>query len=260
MLSLPFIVGAVVAGDGIQLRTLAAALTALSIFLLRTPLLTLTRAGTATPEASKKRSSHVQEARFSLVAYGAVALISALYLAVTLPPVPLAALAGGAVLMMVGALHPSLRNRQRSLFFQLASVPCLTGSSLLGYLAVAGDLHKAAFWIWLLFTAQVSVSVLVVHAQLESAVVRRSRHPNRSAPAYARKAAAIAEGLLWVALAVLALEGYPLVALAFLPPSVFHWWSLWRLGSQEQRPSLRRVGITELGTSVIFSFLLLFAF
>jgi hypothetical protein len=252
MLSLPFMVGAGIAGDWLHVRTLAAALAALSIFLLRTPLLTLTHGCTT---FSKQTSRVRDDAKFSIIVYSFIAASSALYLSFTLPLVPLSLLAGGAVLITAGTSHPCLRNRQRSILFQLTGVVVLTSSSLLGYLAAAGYLHNVAFWLWLFFAAQMSVSVFVVHAQLEFAIGGQ-RPPSRSALAYRRKAA-IAEVTLWLALIVVALHGNQWIILAFIPASAFHWWSLRHLGFTRRRISMRKVGITELSTSVVFSLLLL---
>ena len=260
MVCLPFIAGAMAAGDWFRLRTLAAALAMLSIFLLRTPLLTLYRTAAAAPRpgatAPGSHSSYQHDALVSLGVYGSIALVSALFLSWTLPAVPLALLGGGAFAMTAATLYLTLRNRQRSFLFQLASVPGLTAASLLGYLAAAGELHPTAFWVWILFTAQMSVSVVVVRAQLEFVVATNKRSPNPPVLVYRRRAV-LTEASLWSALALAALQGQPWAALAFLPSSLLHGWSLWRLGSPPARLSMRRVGIAELTASLTFSFLLI---
>jgi hypothetical protein len=257
MVCLPFIVGAVAAQDWAHLRTAAGALAALSVFLLRTPLLALCRSDAIGRgvDNTPRYKQYIRQARFSLLVYSAVALASTLYLCWTVPVVPLLLLGGGAVLLSAVILHPRMRIRQRSLWFQLASIPGLTASALLGYLVAAGELHRTAFWIWLLFAVQFSVSVVVVRSQLEALTAARKR-PSSRHPLVYRRAAILAEAALWAALAVIALQGHSGVIPVFLAPSAFHWWRLYQLRAAQQHVSMQRLGITELAASVIFSVLL----
>jgi hypothetical protein len=262
MLLLPFIVGAVCAGNWVHVRTLAAMVAVVSLFLVRTPLLVLSRIAVAPiPSAGNPQrwSMYVEQAIFSLAVYGSLALLSVLYLGLTVPLAPLVLLGVGAMLIIVATLHPSLRNRQRSGLFQLLSVPALTSSSLLAYLAAAGEWDHEVLWIWLLFTVQMFVSVLVVRATMGFLMAQRSRGSNRGYFVNSRNAM-LAEVLLWLLLMGVALheEEMRWAALAFLPPSILHCWALTRLKSVRARIRMREVGLRELAASVLFSLALLF--
>jgi hypothetical protein len=182
------------------------------------------------------------------------------YLCGTLPLLPLGSLGAGGLALYAGTVYLTLRNRQRSVWYQLVSVPGLTASALLGFLAASGELVPTAFWVWMLFTAHLSVSVLVVRAQLEGSVAALKKRAPFQRPKASRCHAALAEGVLWLILGLVALQGQPQVALAFLPPSVFHCWLLWRLGSERRAVSMHRVGFAALIASVSFSVILILLF
>lgn len=265
MLSLPFLAGVLVAGGSAPWRTLAASLAVLSVFLLRTPLLVLWRSrafagarrgrvGGAIAQETQRRE--LEQARFSLLVYGAAAAVSGIYLLRTLPPALLLAMGSGAALLTGANLFFTVRNQQRHPAFQIVGAIGLTASSLVGYLAVRGHLESVAFWIWGLSAAHSIASVLVVHARLESIIAGRKPVPAPSGFTH-RRNALLAQLGLWFLLAALALQGTPWLILPFVPPALLHGWELWDLSRRQgQRVSLRRVGWTQLATSVAFSFLL----
>ena len=269
MVALPFITAAIVGGGWWSLTTLAAALATLSLFILRSPLAALWRMeinehrlpkeqnlqGTPAPAATAKVSER-HKAVISLVVYGTVAIFAGGYLLWTLPRMPLIAMGIGAVVVTVATLYLVVRNYQRYPALQIASAAALTASSLPAYLAAHGHLDRVAFCIWALFAAHSAASVLVVHAQLESIVAGRKKavaeteHPHR-------RNARIAQMSLWLALAMLAISGRAWLIVPFLPSGLLHAWNLWRLGAEMPgRISLKKVGLANLGASILFSVLL----
>ena len=255
MVSLPFIAGALVAGGWANLRTLVAALGVMSVFLLRTPLLAWWRSRGAGSVRGQDRER--LKARFSLVVYGSVAALAGFILLLSLPPLPLLVLGGGAALLTGVAVLLSAPNYQRNPVLQIASTIGLTASSLAAYLAARGHLDAMAFLIWALCAAHSAASVLVVHARLEWIVVSRNSPP-ASASLPQRRNALLAQAGLWLFLGGLAVSGRPWVILPFLPPSSLHWWELWQMRSgTRRRVSMRRIGWAQLGASAAFCFLLI---
>ena len=264
MVSLPFLVGALVAGHWTNLRTVVAALAVFSLFLLREPLLMLWRQRMALRKYGSNVSASAGHSRggiapadpqLSLWTYGLIAGAASLYLLVFLPGIPLLLLGGGAALLLLAVLYFTIRNSQRHPALQLAGVIGLTSSSLLAYLACRGRLEAPAFWIWALSAAHGSASVLAVHARLESLLAAKKSGP---APRTARRNALLAQAILGALFGILAATGRPWLILPFLPPTILHGWELWPgRGGQVRGSSLHRVGWMQLSASLAFSFLLL---
>lgn len=263
MVSLPFLVGALVAGHWANLRTVAAALAVFSVFLLREPLLMLWRQrialrkyGSNVPASLGHSRGGIAPAdtRLSFWTYGSLAVAASLYLLLSLPVPPLLLLGSGAALLLLIVLYCTTRNWQRHPALQLASVVGLTSSSLLAYLACRGRLEAPAFWIWGLSAAHGSASVLAVHARLETLLAAKKSGP---APTTDRRNALLAQATLGVLFGILVASGRPWLVLPFLPPTILHGWELWHLrAGQVPRISLRQVGWMQLSASLAFSFLL----
>lgn len=269
MISLPFIAGAIAGGGWWSLKTFAAAMATLSIFMLRTPLEALwrmevraqrrppvgTRPGRPAP-ATVAKGDERQRAWFSVLLFGCLAIIAGGFLLGTLPPIPLLIMGGGAVILAMTTLSLVVRNHQRHPALQIASAVGLTASSLPAYLAAHGQLEREVFFIWALFAAHCSASVLVVHAQIESIVAGRKPEAVESGRPH-RRNAWVAQLSLWLALASITIAGRFWLIVPFLPAGLLHTWNLWRLGSANpRRISLRRVGLTNLGASMAFCLLL----
>ena len=263
LVSLPFLAGALVAGNWATLRMGAAALAVFSVFLLREPLLALWRlrvaankygSDAAASAANGSKLSEKESAQLSLVIYGLGAAASGVYLVLSLPLAPLLLLGGGAALLLPTLLYFTVRNYQRHPALQIAGVLGLTASSLLSYLAGRSYWDEPAIWIWLLSAAHGSASVLVVHARLEAILASRKSGP---APTTERRNAVLGQVGLALLLAIVAATGRLWLLLPFLPPMILHCWELWRLrGPSAPRVSFHRVGWTQLGASAVFCLLL----
>lgn len=107
------------------------------------------------------------------------------------------AMGAGLVAYSALAVLVNVKNRQRSILFQIASAVALTSSSLAACLSATGTIQQWCWWIWLLLAMQATAGILVVHARLDARIaLRRSIAPS---PEFRRAALA--------ALAVMALAG-----------------------------------------------------
>ena len=262
MVALPFLAGAVVGGGWASIRVLAGLLAVFSVFLLREPLLFFWRQRVANrkyglrarPAAASDEDLR-RSARLSLLIYCSVGVIAGLYLAAQLSLVPLLLLGSGAALLTLVAAYLTVRNYQRHPILQIASAIGLTASSLLAFLAARGSWEAPAFWIWGLFAAHNIVSVLVVHARLETMIAARTSGP---APTTDRRNAWIAQSGIGLLLVVLAIGSHPWLMLPFLPPLTLHSWELWHFRPEKlHRLPMRRVGWMQLTASVAFCLLLI---
>ncbi|MBI4442787.1 MAG: hypothetical protein HY649_05365 [Acidobacteria bacterium] len=260
MVALPFLAGAVVGGDWASLRVLAALTAVFSVFLLREPLLffwrqrvTRNKYGTPSRRAAASGGCERRSARLSLLIYFSIGAIAGLYLATQLPLTPLLLLGCGAALLTLTNAHLTVRNYQRHPALQIAIVMGLTSSSLMAYLASSGHWETLAIWIWGLFAAHSAVSVLVVHARLETMIAAKI---SASAPTTDRRNAWIAQAGIGLLLATLAVSGRPWLVLPFLPPMTLHSWELWHFRAERlHRLPMRRVGWMQLTASVAFCLL-----
>ena len=262
MVSLPFLAGAVVGGDWATLRVLAALVAVFFVFLLREPLLFFWRQrvarnkyGTPSSPAAASVLYERRSARLSLLIDCSGGAIAGLYLAAQLPLVPLFLLACGACLLTLMAAHLTVRNYQRHPALQIAIVMGLTSSSLVAYLASSGHWDALAFWIWGLFGAHSTVSVLVVHAHLETMIATKKSTPVATTD---RRNAWIAQAGIGLLLATLAIGGRPWLVLPFLAPLLLHIWELWQFRPEKlRRLRVRRVGWMQLTASAVFCLLLI---
>lgn len=262
MISLPFLAGMFVAGNWMNLRTLAAALVIYAVFLLREPLLFFWRTHIAKAKYGRSKpvvetqsgEAHERSAFFSLLAYGLIAVASSAYLLTVLDPAPLILLASAASVLMLVALYFTVHNRQRNPLLQIAVALGLTSSSLLSYLAGKGQWDESAYWIWLLSAAHSGISISVVHARLETFLAFRKPE---LATFTSRRNAWIALAILAVLLVGLLLIGKSWLTIPFAPPVLLHSWELWCLRSGPQKLTMHQVGWMQLGASVAFCLLLI---
>ena len=161
MLLQPFAAAAILAGEWTPALA-AALLAALTVFLMREPLLVLARQRWVWREP---RAESAKAWRW-LAAEAAIAAACGAYLWSALPRLPLALLGAVAAAMTLAAVAITLRNRQRSAAFQMAVSAALGGSCLLAALAATGRVPGWAWQLWGLLTLHNTAAIFVVHARL----------------------------------------------------------------------------------------------
>jgi hypothetical protein len=230
----------------------AAGAAAVAVFLLREPLLVLARQRYLWREVRPETAA----ARRSLLVFGGLLAASGAWLAAAAPLPWLIGLGLAAAALTAVAIYGALHNLQRSPLLQIAGAAGLTASALLPYLAAGVPPDRALLLLMSAHLVHSAGSVLVVHARLEAA-----RALKMNAPAHGRHtAAAIWLALHALAAAALILAGEPRLGLILALPLAVHAADLARLGNpQFLRTPLRRVGLRELGLSVVFAALLVAA-
>jgi len=157
-----------------------------------------------------------------------------------------------ALALTMVAVILTVRNRQRSVWLQLASALGLTGSSVAAAMAVTGTIPEWCWWLWGLSAAHAAAGILVVHARLDARIAAKQKQPLPS-----RKPAFLAQAML-LALIPVALVKSPWLGAALLFSAAEHLWTLARLSHAEvvQTP-LRTVGLRALALSIAYSTLLI---
>jgi sulfopyruvate decarboxylase TPP-binding subunit len=235
----PFLAGAVLAGQWTWLLVPALGLVLLG-FLLREPLTVMARHRWVwrrdTPAQAPAKRWAVIEIAGVLVCFAILARSTAL-----LPLLGLAAVAG---VMTAAAVWMTMRNRQRSIPFQLVSAAGLSTTALLAALVSTGGVPGWAWWLWGLLTAHAMASILVVHARL------KARTAPRGGGRAGTRNAAVAAQIAQVAGAI-ALAGGPL-ALPLIVSAVANGAELWRLRTPlHLQEALTRVGYRTLAVALV---------
>ena len=255
MVCLPFLAAVAIApGDWFQIRTPAALLAVLSVFLLRDQLFVFWRIHTdpSRPEGLTHRVIAKRSLSFCLAGLA----LSGAILLMTLPPYWVLLLGLCGLALVISSVVIAMERIQRQVSAQLFSVAGLTASCLPAYLGVHGDLDWVSLTIWSMSAAHSIAAVLVVRARLETILSRRRTAPASAVGRFLR-AATIWQVGLWITLASIVWIGYPWVALPFLFPTVLHAWELFQFRRGDGiQISMHRVGWSQLAASAFFYFLL----
>src|ERR1051326_357153 len=73
----------------------------------------------------------------------------------------------------------SVKNRQRSTAFQIASAIVLSSTALVTSLSATGDVPPWAWRLWVLCAMQAAAGIFVVHARLDARIAARKQKPER---------------------------------------------------------------------------------
>ncbi|MGI5835775.1 MAG: YwiC-like family protein [Chloroflexota bacterium] len=169
---------------------------------------------------------------------------------------PLGVIAG---IALVAALSFRRRSRwDRSWPVRLLYIAALSLSGPAAYYAASGDFSRPAFAVWFLAFLYSGASLFYVR------LLTRSAHQQPGKQAKRVTNAGVARQLgLYLALATLSLATLthfdwlpPLAGLAFIPLIVKLLWVPWR---RNYRPTLKEIGIAEVGHAAIFTVLAAFA-
>jgi PadR family transcriptional regulator, regulatory protein PadR len=238
MLAQPFVCALILAGR-LSWAVIPAAAAMAAVFLLRTPLVTLARQRWIWREERPETAG----ARRWIGGLGVVLAGSAAVLGAVGPWREWAWMGAGATALTGLSVWVNVRNRQRSIPFQVASAAALSGSALAGSVAATGRIEGWAWWLWGLCWAHAAAAILVVHARLEARIGKPRQQTARWAQiALLVAGAAFAGTFKWW------------IAAALIGVAAAHLWSLWRLSDPEElkRP-LKSVGWRAVAVSVGFS-------
>lgn len=163
-------------------------------------------------------------------------------------------LAGGAAFMAL-AVAVTVRNQQRSEWFQVGSAVALTSTCLAACLAATGEVPAWGWLLWLLCALQATAAIFVVHARLDARIAARKSVP---VPIENRRAALICQIVLVCAAVVFALLARAWIGAALLIAAIGYWADLRRQRTAESlRMPLQRVGLEALGLSTLYAVLLI---
>lgn len=231
----PYVAAAVLAGEWSWLHAPALGLALLG-FLLREPLTVVARHRLVWRRRSPQEQSAWRWAWLELA--GIIVCFGLLGRIVPLGPLLALAAVGGA--MSAAAVWMAIRNRQRSVVFQVVSAAGLSTTALLSALAAGAAIPVWAGWLWGVLTAHAAASILVVHARL------RARAAAGAGAGGTGIAASAAQVLQLVAAVAAGWLAAPLLFSALANAA-----ELWRLRSpQALREPLTRVGYRTLAAAL----------
>jgi hypothetical protein len=243
MLLTPFFCAAILVR---QVRwTEAAALIAIvSAFAAKDPLVALIRQRLVWkqehPETTQMARRWLAVELLALTASGAMLAIAGSWR-------PFAFMGSAAAGFAILAVWVSLRNRQRSEWFQVASAAVLSSTSLVACLAVLGRVPRWGWWLWLLCVLQSAAGIFVVHARLDARSAARTGASVNSS----RRAAQVSVAVL--AAAAIAFWRNPFIAVALAIAAGGYWWELRRQRDvQGLQVRLARVGVQMLALSILY--------
>lgn len=187
----PFAAGAVLAGQWTWPIAPALGLVLLG-FLLREPLAVAARHRWVW----RRGGEQFRVAILWLAALGAALTVCFALLVRSTPLAPLLALVGVGATLTATSVVVTMRNRQRSISFQLVSAAGLGTTALLAALVSTKEIPGWAWWAWGILTAHAMASILVVHARLQArAALRGGGASGTGGFAYAGQALQLAAAL-----------------------------------------------------------------
>ena len=253
MLLTPIVCAAILAREWrwCELATLTAAFAALAV---KDPIVVLARQRFVWKQWHPETAAAVRW----LVAWMVILTLSGLVLLTAWPFKAFVAMGLGVAAFSALAIAVTVKNRQRSTLFQIASAAALTSSSLATSLSATGAIAPWCWGLWLLMAMQSTAGILVVHARLDARIALRGAGPATHRFRRAAQVALIALACAAVAAAIL-VRGW--IALALLLAVTGYWNDLHgqRDPATLQIP-LKKVGQRALALSSLFAGLLILGF
>ncbi len=250
MLLIPIVCVAILARQWrwTELATLIAAIAALAA---KDPMVVLARQRFVWKQPHPETAS---AARW-LLGWMAILILCGMVLAAYWPLTAIVPLGLGVCAFSAVAVWINVKNRQRSMLFQIVSAAALTSSSLATCLSATGSIALWCWWLWLLMALQATAGILVVHSRLSARIASRGTAPGSHGY---RRAAEIALGLLACGAIAASILGRGWIALAL---SVIVIGYAYDLRSQRDKAALqvplKRVGQRALTLSSLFAVLLI---
>ena len=161
----------------------------------------------------------------------------------------------GAGAFTVLAVMLTVRNRQRSEWFQVASAMALSATSLAACLAATGDIPNWGWQLWLLCALQASSGIFVVHARLDARIAARKQEPP---PTENRRFGFICQFILIASAFWFAFHARPWIAAALLLATLSYLGDLFRQKNPAslQMP-LKQVGLQALSLSIVYTLMVI---
>lgn len=203
----------------------------------------------------KQRSPETSGAAQWFLGWAVLLVASVLVLLATWPLKTFLAIGAGIAVFGCITIYVNLKNRQRSVLFQIASAAALTSTSLATCIAATGAIAPWCWWFWALIAMQASAGILVVHARLDARIaLRKTTHAGQQF----RHAAQVTLGfLLCAAIAALILR-HAWIALALALAVIGYGYDLMRQkNSASLQMPLKTVGQQALMLSTLYSALLI---
>jgi hypothetical protein len=161
----------------------------------------------------------------------------------------------GAAAFTALAVMLTVRNRQRSEWFQVASAVALSSTCLVASLSATGAIPKWCWLLWFLCALQATAGIFVVHARLDARIAARK---GQITEPQNRRAAFVCAFVLLLAGAAFISLGRAWIAIALCMAAIAYLADLARQKSPEalQMP-LKRVGLQALALSTAYALLII---
>jgi len=249
MLLIPFFSAAILAREW-RWTEVPALVAAVATFAAKDPLVALARQRWIW----KQHRPETEAAKTWLMGTTLVLAACGLLLAATWPIWTLAIVGTGAAAFSGLAVMVSVKNRQRSTLFQIASALALSATSLAACLSATGAIQPWCWGLWALSAIQATAGILVVHARLDARIALRKPTPDQGTW---RRPAMVAAGFLLVAALVAACARQPWIAAALCLAGAGYLYDLRR----QKEPAwlqlpLKQVGLQALALSIAYALLI----
>ena len=153
------------------------------------------------------------------------------------------------------AVMVNVRNRQRSVWFQVVSAVLLSSTALGACLAARGNIADWCWLLWMICALQATTGIFVVHARLDARIAARKRdgHPGGS-----RRAAFVCEIILLAAAGMFAFFGRFWIAAALAAAAAGYFLELHRQKNPASlQMTLKRVGQEALALSIAYALMVM---
>lgn len=168
----------------------------------------------------------------------------------TLVPLFLGA-AGFTVLVVI----VTVRNKQRSEWFQVASAAALSATSLMACVSAIGSIPEWCCLLWILCALQAAAGIFVVHARLDARIAARK---NITVQSQSRRVAFVAQAVLILAGVLFGLFQQFWIAAALVLAALLYLLELRRQKQQRSlQISLKSVGLLVLAQSTVYTLILI---
>lgn len=203
----------------------------------------------------KQRSPETSTAAQWLLGWSILLIASVVVLLAAWPLKLFIGMGAGIAVFGCMTIYVNVKNRQRSVLFQIASAAALTSTSLATCISAVGAIAPWCWWFWALIAMQASAGILVVHARLDARIALRK---TAAANQQFRHSAQAALGILLCAAAAALILRHAWIGLALGVAVIGYAYDLMRQkDSISLQMPLKTVGQQALLLSTLYSALLI---